>query len=160
MESWPTSSLASERDINVKHNSSSQYKISHKAFVINSRSTRWSWTSRRLWQSLSSTSTPETRTLWNTWPNTILDWRLPGQPHAESNDWGDTVRDSSSDIRSSPWLCTRPAIISLLYQWPTNLRIIWHPSVCRWLPALQNNTLSTRCRHSPRRSEHVTTVGR
>ena len=25
MESWPTSSLASERDIHVKHNSSSQY---------------------------------------------------------------------------------------------------------------------------------------
>ena len=60
----------------------------------------WSTADRRgdpgliegFWQSLSSTSTPETRTLWNTWPNTILDWRLPGQPHAESNDWGDTVR--------------------------------------------------------------------
>ena len=43
-----------------------------------------------------------------------MDWRLPDQPHAESHDWGDTVRDSSSDIRSSsPRLSTRPAIISL-----------------------------------------------
>ena len=31
-------------------------------------------------------SAPETRTLWNTWPNTIMDWRLPDQPHAESHD--------------------------------------------------------------------------
>ena len=34
MESWLISSLASERDVHVKHNFSSQYKTSDKAFEI------------------------------------------------------------------------------------------------------------------------------
>ena len=47
--------------------------------------------------------------------STIMDSRLPDQPHAESHARGDTVRGSSRDIRGSPRLCTRPPIIYLLY---------------------------------------------
>ena len=35
------------------------------------------------------------------WPYTIMDWRLPDQPHTERHDRGDTVRGSSRYIRGS-----------------------------------------------------------